>query len=584
MTDDSSSAVYPRFAVSSFLAIALIAVLFALLGAPMVRRANERAAAHSASAVAAAPLRGLFAPLAPGAPVPDDVRFRAQALVDQSIAGDLKGVRVWGPDGRLIVAAGVGAAAPKTAASGSGITWERATAPDRGGLFVTFARVGTYTIEVDQSVRGIDAAVAEAYRGLAVLVAVLALACFVLVQATFWAAVRSLSARHRKLVHLQARGDAMRSSLDVHEVVTQVSRDATLLADGGFGLVALYDEASGDLMLRSTFLRATDETVQHQRPVEEWFLRRCVVTNTTITATQPATAYRQFFGPEMETAGQLALICAPLAMRDRVAGVVAVARIADRRGGAFSADAVQAVERLAAQGVAAVEQAILFAKVRSYADEIELSYDATLKALMAALDAKDEVTEGHCERVAKMTLHLARSMGMPEPQLVDIERGALLHDVGKIGVPDAVLQKPSALNDGEWEAMRKHPLLAALMVSKIGFLEGAMPILLYHHERYDGAGYPFGLMADKIPLEARIFSVIDAYDAMTSDRPYRLAMSHEDAMAEVISNSDTQFDPDVVTAFQELMEARPDLQHVIVRPDDAEGEDGEAPPPVEDAA
>ena len=353
-----------------------------------------------------------------------------------------------------------------------------------------------------------------------------------------------------------------------------------------FGLVALYDDQTGDLMLRSTFNRAADETAQHQRAVEEWFLRRCVATNTTVVASQPASAYRQFFGPDMESAGQLALVCVPLALRDRVAGVVAVARVADGRGGAFSADEVQAVEQLAGQGVAAVEQAILFAKVQSYADEIEVSYDATLKALMAALDAKDEVTEGHCERVAKMTLHLARSMGMPDSQLIDIERGALLHDVGKIGVPDAVLQKPQALNDGEWEAMRKHPLLAALMVSKIGFLEGSMSILLYHHERYDGTGYPFGLMADKIPLEARIFSIVDAYDAMTSDRPYRGAMSHEEAMAEVAANSDAQFDPDVVTAFQALMEARPDLRHVVPHPLDEEhdGHDLDEPPFAEEVA
>jgi putative nucleotidyltransferase with HDIG domain len=219
------------------------------------------------------------------------------------------------------------------------------------------------------------------------------------------------------------------------------------------------------------------------------------------------------------------------------------------------------VEELAGQAVTAVEQAQLFAKVRAYANEIELSYDATLKALMAALDAKDEVTEGHCERVARLTLHLAREMGIPDEQMIDIERGALLHDVGKIGVPDAVLKKPKELNDMEWEAMRKHPLLAGLMVSKIGFLEGSMPILLYHHERYDGTGYPFGLTADKIPLEARIFSIVDAYDAMTSDRPYRDAMSHEAAMAEVEANSGLQFDPDVVEAFGKMMEARPELQH-----------------------
>jgi HD-GYP domain-containing protein (c-di-GMP phosphodiesterase class II) len=243
-----------------------------------------------------------------------------------------------------------------------------------------------------------------------------------------------------------------------------------------------------------------------------------------------------------------------------VVGVVAVLREGKRPGG-YSKTEIAQVQELSGQAVTAVEQAQLFAKVSSYAAEIELSYDATLKALMAALDAKDEVSEGHCERVAKLTIHLARDMGVPEEQLMNVERGALLHDVGKIGVPDAVLKKPKALNDMEWEAMRKHPLLAGLIVSKIGFLEGALPILLYHHERFDGTGYPFGLTGDKIPLEARIFSIIDAYDAMTSDRPYRAAMAHEAAMEEVQRNSETQFDPDVVAAFARLMEVRPELQH-----------------------
>jgi HD-GYP domain-containing protein (c-di-GMP phosphodiesterase class II) len=218
------------------------------------------------------------------------------------------------------------------------------------------------------------------------------------------------------------------------------------------------------------------------------------------------------------------------------------------------------VEDLASQAVAAVEQAQLFARVRSDANELENSYDTTLKVLMAALDAKDNDTEGHCERVAKLTVQLARFMGVPEASLVDIERGALLHDVGKIGVPDAVLKQPKKLSPMEWEAMRKHPLLAGVMVSKVGFLEKALPILLYHHERYDGLGYPFGLVEDNIPLEARIFSIVDAYDAMTSDRPYRAAMSHDAAMAEVQANSGSQFDPDVVTSFERLMASRPDLR------------------------
>jgi HD-GYP domain-containing protein (c-di-GMP phosphodiesterase class II) len=159
-----------------------------------------------------------------------------------------------------------------------------------------------------------------------------------------------------------------------------------------------------------------------------------------------------------------------------------------------------------------------------------------------------------------MTLELATALGVPDSQLVHVERGAMLHDVGKIGVPDEILKKPDALTDQEWEAMRKHPLLAGLLVSKVGFLEPALPILLYHHERYDGTGYPFGLSGDSIPLEARIFAIVDAYDAMTQDRPYRDAMTHHAAMDEIRDNNGTQFDPDVVAAFEQLMAAKPEYR------------------------
>jgi HD-GYP domain-containing protein (c-di-GMP phosphodiesterase class II) len=159
--------------------------------------------------------------------------------------------------------------------------------------------------------------------------------------------------------------------------------------------------------------------------------------------------------------------------------------------------------------------------------------------------------------VAKLTVAIAREMNVSEEKLVDIERGALLHDVGKIGVPDAVLRKPRTLSRREWQTMQRHPLLAGVLVSKVGFLEGALPILLYHHERYDGNGYPFGLAGDRIPIEARIFAVVDAYDAMTSDRPYRKAMPHEEAVAEIVANAETQFDPAVVEVFQEVIERTP---------------------------
>jgi putative nucleotidyltransferase with HDIG domain len=257
---------------------------------------------------------------------------------------------------------------------------------------------------------------------------------------------------------------------------------------------------------------------------------------------------------------QVNVLCVPMTIRERVIGVLAILRPPVARGAAFAPLNIQQAADIAVQGAMAIEQALLFARVRAYADEVEINYDATLKALMAALDAKDQATEGHCERVAKLTVHLARQMGLSDSELVNVERGALLHDVGKIGVPDAVLKKPSSLNDLEWEAMRKHPLLAGVMISKVDFLEGATPILLYHHERFDGSGYPFGLTGDKIPLEARVFSIVDAYDAMTSDRPYRDAMPHSVAMQDIRVNSGSQFDPEVVKAFERLMAQRPDLR------------------------
>jgi HD-GYP domain-containing protein (c-di-GMP phosphodiesterase class II) len=574
MAQDSSSSVYLRFAAASFLAIALVTGLAGLVGAPFVRRTHERTAAASAATNVAAPLKTIFQPVAGDAPVPPDLQGRAQAIAEPLITGDLRGLRVWDASGQAVVAAGIGWNGDLPAVPADGPAWGRTSALDGSRLFVTFTRAGAFTIEIDQSATPVDNAIAAANREMALLAAGLALACFAAAQAAFLVVVRGLVNRHRWLLQMNSRGDAIRESLDLQEVVAQVARDATLLADGSHGLVALYDEASGDLILRATFNRATDETAQHQRAVEEWYLRRCVVTNTTITASPAATAFRQFFGPEMEAAGEMPLACVPLALRDRVAGVVAIARV--NTGGAFSAEHVAAVEQVAGQAVTAVEQAILFAKMRTYANEVEVGYDATLKALMAALDAKDEVTEGHSERVSRLTLQLARRMGVPETQLIDIERGAMLHDVGKIGVPDAILQKPRELNDAEWETMRKHPLLAAVMISKIGFLEPALPILMYHHERFDGGGYPFGLGGDKIPIEARIFSIVDAYDAMTSDRPYRTAMTHEEAMIEVAANSGGQFDPEVVAKFEELMNARVELRHNPAPPPEPDFDDAPA--------
>jgi putative nucleotidyltransferase with HDIG domain len=182
-------------------------------------------------------------------------------------------------------------------------------------------------------------------------------------------------------------------------------------------------------------------------------------------------------------------------------------------------------------------------------NELKRTYDMTLRALVTALDVRDSETEGHSERVVAYALALAREMGLSGEFLEHLERGALLHDIGKIGVPDAILCKPGPLTEEEWGIMRRHPELGYQMLAGIPFLEEARTIVLHHQERYDGRGYPQGLRGEEIHLGARIFAVIDSFDALTHDRRYRRAVSDDEAATEIERCSGTQFDPQVVQAF-----------------------------------
>ncbi len=183
---------------------------------------------------------------------------------------------------------------------------------------------------------------------------------------------------------------------------------------------------------------------------------------------------------------------------------------------------------------------------------LEAAYRSTLRALTAALETRDAETHGHSERVVTFSLRLGREYGLNGPQMNALEFGSLLHDIGKIGVPDAILRKPSQLTEDEWTRMREHPLHGQQILRGIEFLEGAARVVAQHHEKWDGSGYPLGLKAEEIDVCARIFSVADAFDAITSDRVYREGRSYEAAVAEMDKWTGKQFDPTVVEAFHRV--------------------------------
>jgi response regulator RpfG family c-di-GMP phosphodiesterase len=187
--------------------------------------------------------------------------------------------------------------------------------------------------------------------------------------------------------------------------------------------------------------------------------------------------------------------------------------------------------------------------------ELKNTYKSTLEALGSALDTRDVGTEAHSRRVHGYSMATAKEFGVPEHQLGDIAHGVLLHDIGKIGIPDAILLKPGPLTPEEWKVMRRHPEIGRRLIESIPFLREAVPIVYHHHERWDGSGYPLGLKGEDIPLGARIFAVVDAYDAMTYDRPYSKAIAVEDAKAEIHRCAGTHFDPMVVQAFFRVPEA-----------------------------
>ncbi len=245
-----------------------------------------------------------------------------------------------------------------------------------------------------------------------------------------------------------------------------------------------------------------------------------------------------------------AYYCAPLIAKGEVKGVMEIFHRSPLRP---LPEWLEFFETLAGQAVIAIDNALLFQDLQNKNLELTMAYDATIEGWSRALDLRDHETQGHTKRVTDATLRLARAMGLTEAELIHIYRGSLLHDIGKMGIPDNILLKPGLLTNEEQAVMRRHPVYAYEMIAPIAYLRPAIDIPYCHHEKWDGTGYPRGLQAEDIPLSARIFAIIDVWDALRSDRPYRKGWPAEQVHKHILSLSGSHFDPRVVKTFIEVI-------------------------------
>jgi putative nucleotidyltransferase with HDIG domain len=292
--------------------------------------------------------------------------------------------------------------------------------------------------------------------------------------------------------------------------------------------------------------------------IGEGIAGRAIATRAPVRFPDPAhTGPGQVSLPEGEDF--VACVATPLVTQDTVLGVL---ELFHRQPLDPDPEWMQFVDALAGQAAIAIQSAQLFERLRQAHEDLQQAYDATLEGWSRALDLRDQATENHTLRVTALTVQLARRLGVPEQDLVHIRRGALLHDIGKMGIPDEILRKQGGLTREEWDVMRKHPIYAYELLWPIPYLRPALDIPYAHHEKWDGTGYPRGLRGEQIPLAARIFAVVDVWDALRTDRPYRAGWSDALARQHLRAEAGRHFDPAVVEAFLQMLEemdrARPE--------------------------
>src|SRR6266487_2811211 len=335
--------------------------------------------------------------------------------------------------------------------------------------------------------------------------------------------------------------------------ITRVSQSLLILEQSVGDQIKLEQRQLGALMNVGQMINSS---LGLKRVLEEVMdsliaLMRRVVDSGEPVLTTNAQADPRFDAQLSVAAYQLrSILCVPLKLKNELIGVVYVDNRA--HAGIFQESDLSLITGFADQAAVAIDGARLFEDLQESHRELEKAYQATLEGWVRALDLRDKETEGHTQRVTILTERLARSMGIYGDALEHIRRGALLHDIGKMAIPDGILLKPGKLTDEERQLIQKHPVYAYEMLSPIDFLLPAIDIPYCHHEKWDGTGYPRGLKGKEIPFAARIFPVVDVWDALISDRPYRKALPHDEVRQRIKDDSGKHFDPVVVEAFMNL--------------------------------
>ncbi len=358
-----------------------------------------------------------------------------------------------------------------------------------------------------------------------------------------------LNLKQSQLGALMHAGHAINSSLGPKRVLEEVMDSLIALMRAERGFLMLRDP-DGELSVR------TARGLDHINLDEEEFKVSKTVVRQVAESGKPILARDAQEDPRLDAVTSVlvhqlrSILCTPLKLKNELKGVLYVDNRA--RAGIFGESDLSLISAFADQAAVAIDSAELFEKLQESHRELERAYQATLEGWVRALDLRDKETEGHTQRVTALTQRLARLMGVDEQTLVHIRRGALLHDIGKMGIPDSILLKPGDLTEDERKLMQKHTVYAYEMLSPIDFLVPAIDIPYCHHEKWDGTGYPRGLKGEEIPFAARIFPVIDVWDALTSKRPYHEAFPPEEVRQRIKIDSGKHFDPRAVEAFLDL--------------------------------